>query len=93
MFDTRLGIISVAGLLAACATTAWEAPSSRACGSEAAVRLVGHAAPDDAAVKRRTGADLIRRIAPDDPVTHDFQVNRITLEINLVGKVVQALCG
>lgn len=93
MLDTKLAVLAVTGLLAACATTAQEIPASRVCGSEAAAMLVGQAAPGDAAVKQRTGADLIRRIAPGDPVTHDFRENRITLAIDPAGKVVQALCG
>ena len=93
MFDTKSATFASAALLAACSTTAREAPVASKCRSDAAVMLVGHAAPDDLQVKQRTGAELIRRIAPGDPVTQDFRENRITLAIDPAGKVVQAVCG
>lgn len=92
-------LTTVSGLLAACSTTAQDAPapqgapSSRLCRPEAATKLVGYAAPDDAQIQQRTGAELIRRIAPGDAVTHDFRDNRITLATEPSGKVVQANCG
>lgn len=92
-------LMTVSGLLAACSTTAKEVPTTPglpatgACRPDAAAKLVGHAAPEDAQIQQRTGADLIRRIAPGDAVTHDFRENRITLAIDPTGKVVQASCG
>lgn len=92
-------LTTVSGLLAACSTTGQVAPApqgeqpARVCRPEAAAKLVGYAAPDDAQIKLRTGAELIRRIAPGDAVTHDFRDNRITLAIDPSGKVVQANCG
>lgn len=93
MFDTKMSVLAVTGLLTACSTTAREAPAASMCRSDAAAMLTGHAAPDDAQVKQRTGAELVRRIAPGDAVTHDFRENRITLAIDPAGKVVQAVCG
>jgi hypothetical protein len=93
-------LMTVSGSLTACSTTAQESPTAqtdpaaeRLCRSEAAVKLVGHAAPDDARIRKDTGAELIRRIAPGDAVTHDFRDNRITLTIDPAGNVVQAKCG
>jgi len=93
MFDTKIAVFAFTGLLAACSTTAQDTPAASLCRPDAAAMLVGHAAPDDAQVKQRTGAELIRRIAPGDQVTHDFRENRITLAIDPAGKVVQAVCG
>lgn len=94
MFDIKSATLASAAFLAACSTTASDAPATTSkCRSDAAAMLVGHAAPDDAQVKQRTGAELIRRIAPGDPVTHDFRENRVTLAVDPAGKVVQAVCG
>jgi hypothetical protein len=93
-------LVAVTGLLTACSTTAQETPpaqtdraAEKVCRPEAAVKLVGHAAPDDAEIRQRTGAELIRQIAPGDAVTHDFRENRVTVAINSGGKVVEANCG
>jgi hypothetical protein len=86
-------VLTAFGLLTACSTPVQEIPAARICRPEAAAMLVGRVAPDDPEVKQRTGAELIRRIAPGDAVTHDFRENRITLAIDPAGKVVQASCG
>ncbi|RZF66396.1 hypothetical protein EWE75_00585 [Sphingomonas populi] len=103
MKSTAFTLVTASALLVACAPTTHETPTAPAahdttpaphqCQPEAASKLVGHAAPDDAQVKQRTGASTIRRIAPGDMVTHDFRVERITLAIDPAGKVVQAPCG
>lgn len=93
MFDTKIAVLAYAGLLTACSTPARDPPAANICRSGAAATLVGHAAPDDPQVKHGTGAELIRRIAPGDQITHDFRENRITLAIDPSGKVVQAVCG
>lgn len=103
MKSAAFTLVTASALLVACAPTAHDAPTApaaheatpapRQCQPEAAAELVGHAAPDDAQVKQRTGASTIRRIAPGDMVTHDFRVERITLAIDPTGKVVQAICG
>jgi hypothetical protein len=92
-------LMTVSGLLAACSTTAQKLlptpgrPSTGVCIPEAAAKLVGHTAPDDAQIRQHTGAELIRRIAPGDAVTQDFRENRVTLAIDPAGTVVQASCG
>jgi hypothetical protein len=93
-------LMTVSSLLTACSTTAQETPIAQTnpaaeslCRPELAVKLVGHAAPDDARIRKDTGAELIRRIVPGGAVTHDFRGNRITLAIDPAGNVVQANCG
>lgn len=99
MRSMAFALAAISVLLAACTTTAQDAsapqgdPVARMCRPEAAAKFVGQAAPDDAQIQQRTGAELIRRIAPGDAVTHDFRENRITLAIDTAGKVVQADCG
>ena len=90
-------LLTVFGVLTACSATGspaiQDSPAPQLCRSEGAAALIGHAAPHDAQVKQSTGAELIRRIAPGDPVTHDFRENRVTIAIDPAGKVVQATCG
>lgn len=92
-------LMTVSGLLTACSTTEAAGPApqgdqvARVCRPDAAADLVGHAAPDDTLIQQRTSAVLIRRIAPGEPVTHNFRDNSITVAIDPVGKVVQANCG
>lgn len=66
---------------------------SGACSAEAATRLAGRAAPGEAEVKRLTGAGIVRRIAPGDPVTMDFNERRVTIEVDARGIVARASCG
>ena len=92
-------LLIVPCLLTACSTTVQDNPApediatARLCRLNAAVTLIGHAAPKDAQIRQRTGAELIRRIAPGDPVTHDFRENRVTIAVDPNGTVVQANCG
>lgn len=92
-------LLIVPCLLTACSTTVRDNPApedittARLCRPDAAVTLIGHAAPIDAQIRQRTGAELIRRIAPGDSVTHDFRENRVTIAVDPNGTVVQANCG
>ena len=86
-------LVGTAAIIGACTTNARDGPATHVCRPEAAAKLVGQAAPDDAQVRERTGAELIRRIAPGDAVTHDLRENRVTITVDPAGKVVQALCG
>lgn len=63
------------------------------CSPEAAKRLAGSEAPSEAQAKRLTGASIVRRIAPGDPVTMDFNERRVTIEVDAGGTVVRASCG
>lgn len=86
-------LIGAAAIAGACTTNTQESRATHVCRPEAASMLVGQAAPEDAQVRKVTGAELIRRIAPGDAVTHDFRENRVTIAIEPAGKIVQALCG
>ncbi|MFK4259185.1 I78 family peptidase inhibitor [Agrobacterium tumefaciens] len=70
-----------------------EIPSGR-CNLAAARKLVGQPKPTDEEAKQRTGATMIRQIAPGQPVTHDYRDNRATLETDPASRrVVGATCG
>ncbi len=92
----RMGVMGVSiGLLTlgACASTGTAGVAASAtCRADAAAALVGGAAHDDAAILARTGGSIVRRIAPGDPTTRDFRVERVTVTI-ADGRVVAASCG
>ncbi|EGI55664.1 hypothetical protein SUS17_1409 [Sphingomonas sp. S17] len=48
--------------------------------------------PDDSTILRRTGGTTVRRIAPGDPTTKDYRIDRITVTI-ADNRVVAAACG
>jgi hypothetical protein len=85
-----LVFLSTVPALVAC-SAASDVPSGR-CDPEAARALVGKPKPTDEQAEQRTGATLVRQIAPGQPVTHDFRDNRVTLETTS-GRVVGATCG
>jgi hypothetical protein len=74
-----------------------EAPimaSAGLCKDEAAQAMVGKPKPTDEEAKRLTGAKVVRQVAPGDPVTMDFQQDRVTIETDpSSGLVVRASCG
>jgi hypothetical protein len=63
------------------------------CSPDAAKSLTGRTAPTEAEVKRLTGASIVRRIAPGDPVTMDLNERRVTIEVDASGTIVRASCG
>ncbi|MBY5645538.1 I78 family peptidase inhibitor [Rhizobium leguminosarum] len=68
--------------------------SSGRCDPVAARTLVGQPKLTDEEAKQRTGAIIVRQIAPGQPVTHDFRDNRVTLGNDPIsGRVVGATCG
>ncbi|RXT20560.1 hypothetical protein B5P46_24415 [Rhizobium leguminosarum] len=68
-------------------------PSGR-CDPVAARALNGQPKPTHEQAKQRTGATIVRQIAPGLPVTHDYRDNRVTLESDHAsGRVVGATCG
>jgi len=92
---TTMTVAAVLGLtgLGACASTGSAGPARAAiCRPAAAAALVGQAAPDDAAILRRTRSTIVRRIAPGDATTKDFRQERITVTVDQ-GRVVAASCG
>lgn len=96
--DTAMRMIRISTLtvflgLGACASTvAGNRAGAATCSADAAAALVGQVAPDDATVLSKTGGTIVRRIAPGDPTTRDFRVERVTLTV-AEGRVVSASCG
>ncbi|WP_425917638.1 I78 family peptidase inhibitor [Acinetobacter sp. TSRC1-2] len=68
--------------------------SSKECLAEEAKVLVGQTGLTDAQIKQKTQSEIIRRVAPGQPVTMDYRANRITVTIDPVTKkIAQASCG
>lgn len=88
----RSSLLPAAIALAAC-TMASRTAHAGPCSSEAAKSLAGRPAPSEADVKRVTGASIVRRIAPGDPVTMDLNERRVTIEVDASGIIVKASCG
>lgn len=92
---TGLALASLLGLaaLGACASSGTgDRVRTATCRAEAAAALVGQAAPADAAILRRTGSAMVRRLAPGDMATRDYREERVTVTI-ADGRVVAASCG
>lgn len=87
-----LVFLSTVPALVACSAGS-EVPTGR-CDPVAARALTGKTKLTDEETKQRTGAALVRQIAPGQPVTHDFRDNRVTVETDPTsGRVVGATCG
>ena len=69
-----LGFLGTLPALVACSAGS-EVPSGR-CDPVAAGALNGQPKPTDEEAKRRTGATIVRQIAPGQPVTHDYREKR-----------------
>lgn len=68
--------------------------SSKECLAEEAKVLVGKTDLTDNEIKQKTQSEIIRRIAPGQPVTMDYRSNRITVTIDPVSKkITHASCG
>jgi len=85
-------LVALLGLGACAAIGAADRGQTAACKADAAATLAGQAAPDDAAILKRTGGTIVRRIAPGDPTTRDYRIERVTVTI-ADGRIVSATCG
>lgn len=93
--NTPLSLVALLGLtgLGGCVSThPTEGTGAATCRADAAAALVGQAAPDDAAILRRTGSATVRRLAPGDMATQDYRADRVTVTI-AEGRVIAASCG
>lgn len=68
--------------------------SPKECLPEQAKALVGQSGLTDEQIKQKTQSEIIRRVAPGQPVTMDYRSNRITVTNHPVSKkITQASCG
>ncbi|WP_353141225.1 I78 family peptidase inhibitor [Acinetobacter pragensis] len=67
---------------------------STLCLPEQAQKLIGQSGLSDSQIKQLTQAEIVRRVAPGQPVTMDYRDNRITVtEQPVTLKIIQASCG
>ena len=68
--------------------------SQAQCVAEEATKLVGQTGLTDEQIKQTTKAQIIRRVGPNQPVTMDYRVDRVTVTIEPITKIItQANCG
>lgn len=64
------------------------------CIADQAAALVGQSNLTEAKIKEKTKAQMVRMVAPGQPVTMDYREERVTVTVNpATKKVVQASCG
>lgn len=88
--------VSAALLLSACAVdTPVESPTQYSeCRAREAAQLVGTRGLNDAQIKEMTGANVVRRLHPNEATTKDMRPNRINIIIDVPTKqVMRAYCG
>ncbi|QOG07878.1 hypothetical protein IGS74_06685 [Aureimonas sp. OT7] len=94
---TALALTLAAASLAACQTgtsAVNDGAAQAMCRADAAAALVGMDRLTDDEAMQRTGATIVRQIAPGQGVTMDYRQNRVTVETDpRTGKVVRAACG
>jgi hypothetical protein len=94
---TALALTLAAASLAACQTgtgTVSDGAPQAMCRADAAAALVGMDRLTDDEAMQRTGASIVRQIAPGQGVTMDYRQNRVTVETDpRTGKIVRAACG
>lgn len=98
--ECLLPVIAAAGLgfmLSACTpspTPGAAVADPGPCRPEAASGLAGQPRLTDDEARQRTGATVVRQIAPGQPVTMDYSPARVTVETDpRTGRVVRAFCG
>jgi len=64
------------------------------CIADQAAALVGQSNLTEAKIKEKTKAQMVRMVAPGQPVTMDYREERVTVTVDpATKKVVQASCG
>ena len=64
------------------------------CEAELALRLVGQDDFPDARIKDLTRAQVVRRLGPNQMMTADYRVERVTVLVDPVTKkIIRATCG
>ncbi|EXH14493.1 I78 family peptidase inhibitor [Acinetobacter sp. 1245593] len=64
------------------------------CVSEEAQKLVGQSGLTDDQIKQKTKSEIVRKVAPGQPMTMDYRSNRVTVTIDpATKKITNANCG
>ncbi|KKW81426.1 hemolysin [Acinetobacter sp. Ag2] len=94
-----LGIASLA--ISACSSIQTNAAQDQSaqnmqstCIAERATQLIGQNDMSEAKIKQLTQATIVRKVAPNQGVTMDYRVERVTITVDPVTKkITQASCG
>lgn len=95
----NLSLMLVAVALTACANNPEQMPSQQpntmtSCIADEATKLVGQTGLSEAVIKAKTNAEIVRMVAPGQPVTLDYRLERVTVVTDPQTKIiVQASCG
>ncbi|MFP1133288.1 I78 family peptidase inhibitor [Asticcacaulis sp. W401b] len=69
-------------------------PANGECRVDDAKALEGQTLPTEVKIKALTGASTVRVVGPNDMVTQDFRVERVTIIVDpLTRKILRANCG
>lgn len=64
------------------------------CVAEEAQKLVGESGLTDDQIKQKTQSEIVRKVAPGQPMTMDYRTNRVTVTIDPASKkITNATCG
>jgi len=64
------------------------------CIAEEAQKLVGQSGLTDDQIKQKTQSEIVRKVAPGQPMTMDYRTNRVTVTIDPASKkITNATCG
>ncbi len=64
------------------------------CVAEEAQKLVGQSGLTNDQIKQKTKSEIVRKVAPGQPMTMDYRTNRVTVTIDpATKKITQATCG
>lgn len=64
------------------------------CVAEEAQKLVGQSSLTDDQIKQKTQSEIVRKVAPGQPMTMDYRTNRVTVTIDPASKkITNATCG
>ena len=64
------------------------------CDAEEAQKLIGQSGLSDQQIKQKTQSEIVRTVAPNQPVTMDYRENRVTVTIDPSSKkILNASCG
>lgn len=64
------------------------------CVAEEAQKLIGQSGLTDDQIKQKTKSEIVRKVAPGQPMTMDYRSNRVTVTIDpATKKITNANCG
>ena len=64
------------------------------CDAEEVQKLIGQSGLSDQQIKQKTQSEIVRTVAPNQPVTMDYRENRVTVTIDPSSKkILNASCG